>query len=125
MESVTTLCLLHGLNELCNVMLGLAPTSCRDELPVCYIGRAVFPPPPQCGGGARSYYLMDVASVVPAVCLDVRPGHRVADFCSAPGARVMRAVGGREACVAMCMYACRGQGAGAGRDAAAGRGFGV
>lgn len=37
------------------------------------------------GGQLRGYYLMDLASIIAALVLDVTPGHRVADFCAAPG----------------------------------------
>lgn len=47
------------------------------------------PPPPQRQHSRRPlpYYIMDLASVLAALALDVREGHKVADFCAAPGTR--------------------------------------
>ena len=42
-----------------------------------------------CGLGCAPYYMMDLASVVCAVLLQVRTGDSVADFCSAPGGKAL------------------------------------
>lgn len=35
------------------------------------------------------YYLMDAASVLPCLALDVREGHNVLDLCAAPGGKTL------------------------------------
>ncbi|XP_049455027.1 5-methylcytosine rRNA methyltransferase NSUN4 [Epinephelus fuscoguttatus] len=39
--------------------------------------------------GLLSYYLMDAASVLPCLALDVREGHNVLDLCAAPGGKTL------------------------------------
>ena len=59
---------------------------CRYIIPLCYEASQPFPPPVEAEDlGVRDYYCMDLASVVTAMALEVRPGHKVADFCAAPG----------------------------------------
>lgn len=36
-----------------------------------------------------NYYVMDAASVLPVLCLDVQPGQVVADYCAAPGGKAL------------------------------------
>ena len=35
------------------------------------------------------YYLMDAASVLPCLALDVQEGHNVLDLCAAPGGKTL------------------------------------
>ncbi|KXJ77388.1 hypothetical protein RP20_CCG007692 [Aedes albopictus] len=46
-----------------------------------------FRPPRSCSTGVLSHFLMDGASVLPALALDVQPGDRVLDACAAPGGK--------------------------------------
>lgn len=46
-----------------------------------------FRPPRTCSTGVLSHFLMDGASVLPALALDVQPGDRVLDACAAPGGK--------------------------------------
>lgn len=39
--------------------------------------------------GLLGYYLMDAASVLPCVALDVQEGHNVLDLCAAPGGKTL------------------------------------
>lgn len=39
--------------------------------------------------GLLSYYLMDAASVLPCLALDVQEGHNVLDLCAAPGGKTL------------------------------------
>lgn len=39
--------------------------------------------------GLLGYYLMDAASVLPCLALDVREGHAVLDLCAAPGGKTL------------------------------------
>lgn len=58
----------------------------QESLPICYTCPESFPPPTaSIEGGLRPYYIMDLASIIVAVALDVKPDHHVADFCAAPG----------------------------------------
>lgn len=46
-----------------------------------------FKPPRQCLTGVLSHFLMDGASVLPPLFLQVQPGERVLDACAAPGGK--------------------------------------
>lgn len=46
-----------------------------------------FRPPRTCSTGVLSHFLLDGASVLPALALDVQPGDRVLDACAAPGGK--------------------------------------
>jgi len=46
-----------------------------------------YPPPSEMENGLFDYYLMDPASLFPAYALNVMPGDRVLDLCSAPGGK--------------------------------------
>ncbi|KAG8535039.1 hypothetical protein GDO81_029598, partial [Engystomops pustulosus] len=47
-------------------------------------------PPARCSAlGLLEYYLLDAASLLPVLALDVRPGHRVLDLCAAPGGKML------------------------------------
>lgn len=46
-----------------------------------------FRPPRSCSTGVLSHFLMDGASVLPALALDVQPGDRVLDACASPGGK--------------------------------------
>lgn len=48
---------------------------------------AEFKPPRQCLTGVLSHFLMDGASVLPPLFLQVQPGERVLDACAAPGGK--------------------------------------
>lgn len=39
--------------------------------------------------GLLGYYLMDAASVLPCLALDVQEGHNVLDLCAAPGGKTL------------------------------------
>lgn len=39
--------------------------------------------------GILGYYLLDAASVLPVLALDIRPGHTVLDLCAAPGGKTL------------------------------------
>jgi 16S rRNA C967 or C1407 C5-methylase (RsmB/RsmF family) len=45
--------------------------------------------PPAAIGGLRPYYVMDLASIFPALALNVQPGDRVLDMCAAPGGKTL------------------------------------
>jgi 5-methylcytosine rRNA methyltransferase NSUN4 len=49
--------------------------------------REQFPAPEKTETGYMNYYLMDAASILPVLALDVRPGERVVDLCAAPGGK--------------------------------------
>lgn len=46
----------------------------------------MFRPDPN---GLLGYYLMDAASVLPCLAMDVREGHNVLDLCAAPGGKTL------------------------------------
>ncbi|KAL1384009.1 hypothetical protein pipiens_013068 [Culex pipiens pipiens] len=46
-----------------------------------------FKPPRNCSTGVLSHFLLDGASILPALALDVQPGDRVLDACAAPGGK--------------------------------------
>uniref|UniRef100_A0A8D8FCP3 NOL1/NOP2/Sun domain family member 4 n=1 Tax=Culex pipiens TaxID=7175 RepID=A0A8D8FCP3_CULPI len=46
-----------------------------------------FKPPRNCSTGVLSHFLLDGASILPALTLDVQPGDRVLDACAAPGGK--------------------------------------
>lgn len=52
-------------------------------------GNAVPPPQKEVSSNLRSYYMLDLASVVAALSLDVYPGHKVLDMCAAPGGKAL------------------------------------
>jgi 16S rRNA C967 or C1407 C5-methylase (RsmB/RsmF family) len=45
--------------------------------------------PPDPVSGIRPYYVMDLASIMPALALNVQPGDRVLDLCAAPGGKTL------------------------------------
>lgn len=47
-----------------------------------------MPPRPD-RNGLLGYYLMDAASVLPCLALDVQEGHNVLDLCAAPGGKTL------------------------------------
>jgi hypothetical protein len=48
------------------------------------------PPAPNCPyTQLKQYYWLDLAAVLPALLLDVQPGHVVLDMCAAPGAKAL------------------------------------
>ncbi|XP_027014105.2 5-methylcytosine rRNA methyltransferase NSUN4 [Tachysurus fulvidraco] len=48
-----------------------------------------FKPARPDSAGLLSYYLLDAASVLPVLALDVRPGHAVLDLCAGPGGKTL------------------------------------
>nr|XP_005993600.1 PREDICTED: 5-methylcytosine rRNA methyltransferase NSUN4 [Latimeria chalumnae] len=48
-----------------------------------------FSPTRPDGLGILGYYLMDAASVLPVLALNVQPGHTVLDLCAAPGGKTL------------------------------------
>ncbi|KAK7945156.1 hypothetical protein WMY93_000884 [Mugilogobius chulae] len=48
-----------------------------------------FKPARPDSNGLLGYYLMDAASVLPCLALDVREGHSVLDLCAAPGGKAL------------------------------------
>ncbi|KAM9324611.1 5-cytosine rRNA methyltransferase NSUN4 [Gastrophryne carolinensis] len=56
-----------------------------------------FPSPRADTLGLLEYYLMDAASLLPVLALDVQPDHSVLDLCAAPGGKTL----------AMLMHNCR------------------
>ncbi|XP_055058574.2 5-methylcytosine rRNA methyltransferase NSUN4 [Misgurnus anguillicaudatus] len=48
-----------------------------------------FKPSRPDSSGLLGYYLLDAASVLPVLALDVQPGHRVLDLCAAPGGKTL------------------------------------
>ncbi|XP_068098637.1 5-methylcytosine rRNA methyltransferase NSUN4 [Hyperolius riggenbachi] len=48
-----------------------------------------FPSPRVDMSGLLEYYLMDAASLLPVLALDVQPGHSVLDLCAAPGGKTL------------------------------------
>ncbi|MCJ8745291.1 hypothetical protein PDJAM_G00128630 [Pangasius djambal] len=45
--------------------------------------------------GLLSYYLLDAASVLPVLALDIRPGHTVLDLCAGPGGKTLAILQGQ------------------------------
>src|SRR5687768_1195288 len=50
-----------------------------------------FPAPKKPIGSLFEYYLMDAASLLPVMALDLREGEDFADFCAAPGGKTLAA----------------------------------
>lgn len=48
---------------------------------------STFMRPRQSSTGVSSHFLMDGASILPPICLDIQPGDRVLDACAAPGGK--------------------------------------
>ncbi|XP_016119311.1 5-methylcytosine rRNA methyltransferase NSUN4-like [Sinocyclocheilus grahami] len=48
-----------------------------------------FKPARPDSSGILGYYLLDAASVLPVLALDVQPGHTVLDLCAAPGGKTL------------------------------------
>ncbi|XP_016412043.1 5-cytosine rRNA methyltransferase NSUN4 isoform X2 [Sinocyclocheilus rhinocerous] len=48
-----------------------------------------FKPSRPDSSGILGYYLLDAASVLPVLALDVQPGHTVLDLCAAPGGKTL------------------------------------
>ncbi|XP_077076646.1 5-cytosine rRNA methyltransferase NSUN4 [Siphateles boraxobius] len=48
-----------------------------------------FKPARPDSSGILGYYLLDAASVLPVLALDVQPGHTVMDLCAAPGGKTL------------------------------------
>ncbi|OQR73751.1 putative methyltransferase NSUN4-like [Tropilaelaps mercedesae] len=48
-----------------------------------------FPVPRKPISGLFEYYLMDAASLLPVMALDIKPGDDFADFCAAPGGKTL------------------------------------
>ncbi|XP_052403515.1 5-methylcytosine rRNA methyltransferase NSUN4 [Carassius gibelio] len=48
-----------------------------------------FKPARPDSNGILGYYLLDAASVLPVLALDVQPGHTVLDLCAAPGGKTL------------------------------------
>ncbi|KAM9439408.1 5-cytosine rRNA methyltransferase NSUN4 [Clarias gariepinus] len=48
-----------------------------------------FKPARPDSAGLLSYYLLDAASVLPVLALDVQPGHTVLDLCAGPGGKTL------------------------------------
>ncbi|KAM4641546.1 5-cytosine rRNA methyltransferase NSUN4 [Discoglossus pictus] len=48
-----------------------------------------FPPARPDQFGLLEYYLMDAASILPVLALNVQPGHSVLDLCAAPGGKTL------------------------------------
>jgi 16S rRNA C967 or C1407 C5-methylase (RsmB/RsmF family) len=46
-----------------------------------------FPRPEKTEEGYTNYYLLDAASILPVMALDLNPGERVVDLCAAPGGK--------------------------------------
>lgn len=54
---------------------------------------STFPPPRRCGKERLlDYYLMDGASVLPVLALDLQRGDELADLCAAPGGKLLAAM---------------------------------
>ncbi|EGD83418.1 hypothetical protein PTSG_04026 [Salpingoeca rosetta] len=56
-------------------------------LPDCFVAPHFEPPQPMAESGLMPYYLMDGASIFPALALDVEEGDCVLDMCAAPGGK--------------------------------------
>ncbi|XP_069140392.1 5-methylcytosine rRNA methyltransferase NSUN4-like [Argopecten irradians] len=48
-----------------------------------------FPPPRSNANGKLEYFLMDGASILPVIALDLQPSDKVLDLCSAPGGKTL------------------------------------
>lgn len=57
--------------------------------------------------GLLGYYLMDAASVLPCLALDVQDGHNVLDLCAAPGGKtlaLLQSCGVGESVCSLCQF---------------------
>lgn len=54
--------------------------------------QTTFPEPKRCQTGVYNYYPMDCGSILPVLALDLSPGDRVLDLCSAPGGKALVAL---------------------------------
>ncbi|XP_050393189.1 5-methylcytosine rRNA methyltransferase NSUN4 [Patella vulgata] len=46
-----------------------------------------FPPPKPDPAGLLGYYMLDAASILPVIALDIKPNDKVLDLCAAPGGK--------------------------------------
>jgi len=51
-----------------------------------------FPPPKRSSYGTSNYYLMDAASLLPVLALDLQPSDSFLDLCAAPGGKTLVAL---------------------------------
>ncbi|XP_028667310.1 5-methylcytosine rRNA methyltransferase NSUN4 [Erpetoichthys calabaricus] len=79
----------NSASEMEAVMLsfGISPNIKCFTFPKGDISR--FKPARQDSFGILEYYLLDAASVLPVLALDVRPGNVVLDLCAAPGGKTL------------------------------------
>ncbi len=56
------------------------------HLKECYISNN-YPKIPICKNGLKAFYLMDPASIIPVINLDIKKGESVLDMCAAPGGK--------------------------------------
>lgn len=56
--------------------------------PNSYLGQN-FPAPQKINDGLKNYYLLDAASVMPIVALDIQPNESILDMCAAPGGKTL------------------------------------
>jgi 5-methylcytosine rRNA methyltransferase NSUN4 len=61
--------------------------------------RDAFSPPEKTEEGYTNYYILDAASVLPVMALDLRPGDKVVDLCAAPGGKSL-----------LCVFKLEGEG---------------
>ncbi len=56
-------------------------------IPGCYIADSYPKIIPSSPDGLKTYYLMDPASIIPVLQLDIKKGDRILDMCAAPGGK--------------------------------------